>query len=234
MSARAPIIVAHRGLWMWNYPENSREAFAEAVKFGFPAECDVWESADGVPVVVHDQTLNRTTTGNGFVSDFFADQLRKIHLAGPSRSTDAPRIPMLADVANLVSLVEVKPPNSARLVDRVIRIMSRQPWTFQSFDPANLEHALAVDPHLSPAFLVDDPRMFDVAISHRWTVHCNHELLDDRTMSSLRDVGMRVGVWTVNTPAAVERVLRLGVDLIISDQPTLVQHMVRRAGLDGS
>ena len=67
--ARTPTIVAHRGLHRQD-PENSLAAAVAALRAGFEwIECDVWPSADGVPVLIHDETLDRTTTATGRVGD---------------------------------------------------------------------------------------------------------------------------------------------------------------------
>jgi glycerophosphoryl diester phosphodiesterase len=229
------MVVAHRGLWADQFVENSVDAFSAAAAAGFPVECDVQASADGEPVVIHDPTLERTTTGSGFVSSFTCQQLRDFRLRGPFVPAEqGGPLPMLADVAHLVTLVEVKPPDSPELVRRVIRLMAGRNWVLQSFDPRNLVHAEKADPSVQVALLAEDAGGVDIAIERRWPLHLHHRLLDDRIMHCLHAGALRVGVWTVNEEPDIRRMLLLAPDLIISDRPHLVRQMVgsRQRGQD--
>ncbi|HSV16606.1 MAG TPA: glycerophosphodiester phosphodiesterase family protein [Tepidisphaeraceae bacterium] len=224
-----PIVVAHRGFWWLDLPENSRAAFARARDFDFPAECDVQQTLEGEPIVIHDELLDRTTTGRGQISACSAESLRQLRLKHPRGLTEPP--PMLRDVSNLVALVEIKPPDARSVVQRVIDIMRGQRWLLQSFDPRNIEHALEVDASTSIALLVDSMNGFEPAISSRWTVHADHQLLDDRTVGTLHDHGLRVGAWTVNTEEEITRILPLRPDVIISDIPIIVRQILVTSGV---
>ena len=221
-------VVAHRGLWRWNSVENSADAFTHAAAERFDSECDVWLAADGVPVVIHDATLDRTTTAVGPVTALTSKQLRQITLRDPQRTQ---HVPMLADVADRVSFIEIKQDDAPRLVRETIRLMHGRRWLLQSFDPANIEHALAIDPTIDFAILVEEPAQLAYAIERRWRTHMNHELLDDRSAGMLADAGIDMGVWTVNTPEAVDRVLRYRPLAIISDDPLMVRQRLRRVGV---
>jgi glycerophosphoryl diester phosphodiesterase len=230
METWQPIVVAHRGLWFPRYPENSAAAFRFAAEFGFPSECDVHQSSDGEAFVIHDETLERTTSGHGAVAGHTAAELARLrHRYPPGEYDESP--PLLSQVADLVAFVEVKPPDAKSLVHRVIEIMGARRWLLQSFDPRNIEHALAVNERLNVALLVDTIDGFAPALSNRWNVHADHSLLDDRQMGTLHDHGLRVGAWTVNTEEEILRILPLRPDVIISDQPYLVRHIVERSGL---
>lgn len=100
---------AHRGLHGPNRPENSRAACAAAVAAGHGIEIDVQLSADGVPVVFHDTTLDRMTPAHGAVRDTPLEVLARLRLAGTNET-----IPTLADILALVAgrvpvLIELKP-----------------------------------------------------------------------------------------------------------------------------
>ena len=229
--AYAVKIYAHRGLWLPNYPENSVEAFRAAKTEGFVSECDVWESADGEPVVNHDDTLNRTTTGVGKISDFTALELGKLSCKIGQVSEGLLSPPMLGDVASLVSLVEIKQPNSPALVRRVINLMAGRRWTLQSFDPADIQHTLAVAPDLPVALLVHQVEAIDIAIANRWPVHIDQHLLDDRNAGRIAVAGLSLGVWTIQSEAELERVMQWRPTAIITDQPMLVRRLLGRWGI---
>ncbi len=94
-----PIIFAHRGASI-SAPENTLSAFELAVKLGARAiELDAMLSSDGIPVVIHDHTLERTTNGRGFVSDFTCAELMKLDAgAWFSEEFTGERIPTLEQV----------------------------------------------------------------------------------------------------------------------------------------
>lgn len=87
---------AHRGLWTeTGPPENSLDAFATAAGHGLGIEFDVRPSADGIPVIFHDRTLDRTTQHKGAVEDLTAEELSKIELGGGGN------IPTLSELLKL-------------------------------------------------------------------------------------------------------------------------------------
>lgn len=222
--ANRPVIVAHRGWWKSpGLVENSTAAFAKAAGGGFPAECDVWPSADGEPVVIHDETLERTTTGRGTVGAHRAGQLKAVRLREPEAGA---AVPLLKDVADLVSYVEVKAPDAPQFVRRVLQIMAGQRWLLQSFDERNLVHARAIDPSVHVALLAEDAGGIEAAVAGGWTIHLEHRLLDEPTMHRLRSRGLRVGVWTVNEGADLVRMIQLRADVIITDEPAAARKLL--------
>ena len=230
-----PVIVAHRGLHGGgDLPENSLPAFRAARRAGFTwVECDVWASADGEPIVIHDETLDRTTGAGGPVAARRWQELRDVHLLRAFGEPDDARLPHLAHVfdndSGVAILVEVKPADARALVRRVLQVMQshRGPWMFQSFDEANLAHARAIDPQLPSAFLVEDRHTLDRAVSagHK-RINLDHALLDAATAGLLRDRGVTVGAWTVNEPADLRRVMDLGAQWIITDEPELTSRLL--------
>jgi glycerophosphoryl diester phosphodiesterase len=228
--ARHPAIVAHRG-WHEAFPENSLAAFAAAADRGLPwVECDVWPSSDCLPVVIHDATLQRTTFARGRVDRRRAQDLLALRLRGPGEQT----LPSLAQVAALLLrkktcglLVEIKPRNHRPLVHAVCQILRplRLRWMLHSFDPRNLAYARELG-DFPLALLVDNRRMLRRAWSAGWQrLHVHQKLLRSAAahLTSASSVEPRPGdalaVWTVNSPAAWRRVMKSGVDMIITDRP---------------
>ena len=222
-----PRIIAHRGLWRpRGLPENSFDAFEAAYELGFDCECDVWASADGEPVVIHDGTLDRTTVGRGPVASLSAADLARLPLGDRQGRPTRHCVPLLADVAGYFGLVEIKPPDARDLVKRVLEITDGR-CLIQSFDEANLVHALSFRHEPPVAYLVEDRRGVEVAVAGRWPVHIDHRLLDEPLMDRLRGHCPSVGVWTVNEPDDIRRVRDLGPDVIISDEPQRVLEVIR-------
>jgi glycerophosphoryl diester phosphodiesterase len=230
--ADRPTIVAHRGLHA-EYPENSNGAFRAAHKAGIEwIELDVHASADGEPVIIHDETLDRTTEATGPVAQRTLEQLQQIHLR---RCNDAQphwcRIPALGGwIGSTIGLlVEVKPPDSMKLVRKVIDILTprRGPWVIQSFDERNLIHALACDVGTPTAMLVEDLPTLETSLANGWkNIHVRHDLLDAAVAQRMRLAGIQIGVWTPNTERELWRVLELDVDMIITDEPLLARQLI--------
>jgi glycerophosphoryl diester phosphodiesterase len=228
-------IIAHRGLHD-DLPENSIVAFSAAFSAGFDwVEFDVWKSFDGEPVVVHDETLDRTTQATGRVLDRTSAELGQIILKGARGRLRKWRLPIGMPLVR-PALVEIKPPDDKALVARVVKSMAARgsPWMIQSFDSTNLVHAWAVDPKAHGAWLVETEGDLQKAIRERWpAVHAAHELLDERVVSDLRAAGCSVGAWTVNQERAARSIALLRPDKIITDAPLRVRRVISELAVAG-
>ena len=122
-------------------------------------------------------------------------------------------------------MVEVKPNDAAGLVELCVAFASTRagPTVIQSFYPSNLVHALGYNPACDVALLVDAERH----LHNPWLrVHADHRLLDVGRVAALRRRGVRVGAWTVNDDADLRRVIGLGVDTVITDEPLRAMQLV--------
>ena len=181
-------------------------------------ECDVWPSADGVAMVIHDQTLDRTTNGTGPVQNYSREQLQKLN------------VPSLADLLAALNeqtgiLVEIKPPNAIDFTSNIRDLLMQYPgpWMMQSFHREDV-----LDP-LKDAFLVEDQATLQTAIEGQWTnIHAEHVLIDQNRVDRLHGAGRTIGAWTVNTPADIQRMMDLGIDMLITDEPELAMKMIAR------
>jgi glycerophosphoryl diester phosphodiesterase len=242
-------IAAHRGgalLW----PENSLLAFENALKLGVAyLECDVHLTRDDEVVVLHDATLDRTSTGRGAVGELTLNDIRRVRLcSGPEARPIDQAPPTLADLLSLVTgraqlLVEIKPSKSGPyqgIEERVLaRIESHQMLAdtlVMAFDPRHLErlhvlHSTVRLGGLLSARQVSEGRsvaeLFDhVAAVKGAFVGLQHTLVDAQVMEMARQRGMMVGVWTVNDEGAMRRALELGVDILISDRPDVAMELI--------
>jgi glycerophosphoryl diester phosphodiesterase len=220
-----PLIVAHRGIHH-ALPENSREALWKALDNSFWVECDVHAAGDGVPIVMHDETLDRTTEGSGPVWAFSSAELKQVRLRGGGL------VPTLEDCLThkmdrgLGWLVEIKPHGADELVRRTYDLLQGRPFVIQSFDPHNVRYASKLW-ECSTALLAGDEQELAAAFDGDWQqVNVNHRLLKPQVVQRLRDAGAGVGAWTVNEEPDIRRVIDLGVDLIISDNPWRVREAV--------
>ena len=232
----APIIVAHRGLHD-AHPENSIEAFRAASRAGIEwGELDVQVSRDGYPVVIHDDLLDRTTTSSGPVAARFADILRRTRLRSANGSASGSFLPVMRERAGLSAilslrvsmLIEIKPPDAPRLVQRVAEAMRRhaRPWVIQSFDAANLAHAKRYVPRVPRALLVERAAdLTDAVANTNHPLNVHHALVTDALVRRMHDERRTIGAWTVNGEGRIRRVAELGVDVIITDEPLLAREV---------
>ena len=231
LSARP--IIAHRGA-SGQYPENTLLAFAQAKEQGADAlELDVRITSDGVPIVLHDPTLERTTNGAGAVARLLLADVRRVD-AGRGE-----RVPTLAEVLETFPttplLVEIKEPEAGpaalavlrehRAADRVL-VGAFQRAALAAFrgtefarSPARPEVALFwAGSRLGVSVGRGSCRAFSVSeYSGRLRV------VDRRFLAAARRAGLPVHVWTVDDPVTAGRLRALGVCGIITNYPERIR-----------
>jgi glycerophosphoryl diester phosphodiesterase len=241
-------IIAHRGASA-DAPENTLAAFELAVAQGADAlELDVRVTGDGEAVVVHDATLERTTDRAGAVAELSLVEVREADAGfrfSPDGGRSHPwrgrgvRVPLLSEVLerfpHVPLLIEIKTPGAASAVRRVLAVHGAA----ERCGVAAFEHA-ALAPFVRPPFrrgasrrelmwfwsatAVGIPRRrlsFDlVAAPERW-----HGLPvpTRRLVRALRALGCPVHVWTVNDPAAAQRLWERGISGIVTDRPATLR-----------
>lgn len=240
MQSPTPQIVSHRGgAFLW--PENSLEAFRNSLALPIEqAECDIHLSADGVPVVIHDTTLQRTTEGHGPVAALSAAQLTQLRLRGAGHL----KVPTLAELAALFRgqpmqlQVELKtPPGQAPdpvLLQRTLAVLDaagiRAQCRIISFE-ADLAAAARHAGGLAGVIWLFGPSMLasigaegvvGVARAHGFdTVETEIGALDAALAGRLRQAGLRIGVWGANHAPGIGKAMSLGVDMMATDDPVL-------------
>jgi glycerophosphoryl diester phosphodiesterase len=234
MAKSRPIIVAHRGLHA-RQPENSLAAFADAWKSKFKfCECDVQFTGDEIPIVLHDSTLTRTTTGRGAVSRKRWADLAKIRLRDSDGNPTRQAIPRLSQLIRQIPkrgglIIDLK--SQLHDLDSLLPALPAKGVMIHSFNVVNLYRLHAVRNRLSLALLVADLKDLRKCADGPWqAVHLQHRLLTLPVAKMLKRAGKSIGVWTVNQAADLRRVISLGADRIITDRPVLAQWMVDSAG----
>ena len=217
--------IAHRGA-SGQYPENTLLAFAKALEMGADAlELDVHVCKTGEPVVIHDDTLERTTTGKGEVALHTLAELKKLE-AGQGEP-----IPTLAELFDLVAgkaviFIELKSLDSALPVARLIqRHVREKGWRYDQLIAMSFHHELLTQAkafdggiYLS-ASLMEMP--YDLAAGLKnlgaWAVTPCVDKVTPAFITDARQRGLKIFTWTVNTPERVAYAKSLGVDGIMGD-----------------
>ena len=225
-----PFWIAHRGAGKLA-PENTLAAFRLGASHGYRAfECDVKLSRDGVPFLLHDDTLNRTTSARGVAGRRDWAELATLDAGSWHSAAFAgealPRLEAVEqfciDGGHALNL-EIKPtPGQALLTGQVVgRRASRHCKTLlSSFQPEALLGAAETAPDIPRALLLD-------ALKPGWLLQAQglgcvavvteYRLMDKAVIAAIHAAGMRALVYTVNDAAAAKTLITNGVDGIITD-----------------
>jgi glycerophosphoryl diester phosphodiesterase len=234
-----PIIFAHRGASA-HAPENTLASFRLAADLGAPAiELDVKLTADKEVVVLHDPSVDRTTNGKGLLSQLTLAELRELD-AGSSFSPafKGERIPTLAEVFDEVGMrlyINVELTNYSTstddLVPRVVELVRKHGMQkkviFSSFLPQNLSKARKLIPEVSLGQLAMQGIQgwpFRSAIGNIFPHEALHPYFTDVNAALVERMHRQkrsINVWTVDDPVEMRRLIALGVDGIITDDPAL-------------
>ena len=234
-----PRWIAHRGAGKLA-PENTLAAFRVGAHHGYRMfECDAKLSRDGVPFLMHDATLQRTTNGHGTGGDLDWSTLAQLDAgAWHSRNYAGEPLPTLENLARYCIAngyflnVEIKPtPGLEEKTGQVVGAQCAQLWQgqavqplFSSFKPEALAGARSTAPQIARALLVDTlwDGWLDAARELGCVaIVCNHALWDAKLVATVHREGLRALSYTVNDEWAAQRLIDLGTDGIITDRVDL-------------
>lgn len=240
----SPPVIAHRGAEL-SAPENTLAAVKEACAQGAKwIEVDVKITYDGVPILMHDETLDRTTTGTGPVADVTWEDMQKLD-AGIKNGANykGEKIPTLSDVmqsavdADMNIIVEMKPcPGRAKATTMVTMIEMSKIWSekddlpiISSFDIESLEIAAQMEPHWPRILLIkkweDDWRQKFDTVQASGILFPEVDLTEERVAEIIK---LRIPVlsYTVNDPARAKELLSWGVTAVYSGCPKeIIEHI---------
>jgi glycerophosphoryl diester phosphodiesterase len=244
-----PRVIGHRGA-CGLAPENTVASFRKAAELGVRwVEFDVHLSADGVPVVIHDDTVNRTTSGRGKVAKLSLAELQALD-AGTwfGRRFEGERVPTLEAIVTLLgklglgAVVEIKPSPGAEIetAEATVRLLLERwpdqlpPPMVSSFEIPALERAHEVAPGIARALLVGRVRdgwQQEIDRLGCSALHADQEKLDAKTVASVTRAGLPLFAYTVNEAARAADLFSWGVAAVFSDRPDLIEPVARTAAL---
>ena len=215
------LIYAHRGSSAVS-PENSLAAFTQAITDRADGvELDLRATADGVPVVLHDRSLARTTVGRRNVDDLPVATLREVD-AG-----DGHPVPTLVEVLDLLAGrlpldLEIKQAGIERAILSVLRQYPAAEWVISSFDWAILRavRAESETAQLWPLAIVADDALFSVARElGSAQVALDAAVITPDVMVRCAENSLGVMAWTVDEVAEARRLRNLGVQILCTNSP---------------
>ena len=257
LSLARPINAAHRG-GDGILPENTLTAFLAARdEFGCGfMELDVHASRDGVPVVIHDATVDRTTDGSGAVTRFTLAELKRLEAGAGFRDAGgrAPwagkglRIPTLEELLTAlpdsifsVDIKQRRPPCEAAVAEVVARLGMERQVLLGSASHALFQRIRAAAPGVPSSFSMRSGVVFFLAVWMGLAAFYRPphnallipetvfgiRLITPRMLRAARRLGLPVLVWTIDDPGKMRELLRLGVDGIITGRPDLLAEIIR-------
>ncbi len=241
---KTPLIVAHRGASA-HAPENTLSAFNLALAMGADGiELDVMLSKDDELIVIHDDTVDRTTNGSGRVSDFSYSTLKDLD-AGKAFADQyvGERIPTLAEVfealgGKLLINVELKnyaSPNddlTEKVINLILHYQLSESILLSSFNPLNLSRAYKQAPQIKRGLLTFPKALGALLrgpIGRIFPYNALHPHFSDvtaRLVDKLHSLNRQVNVWTVDDPQEIQRLYHLGVDMIICNDPQATRQII--------
>lgn len=230
-------VYAHRG-FSGEYPENTMLAFRKARETGCDGiELDVQLSRDGIPVIMHDETLDRTTSGKGNLRDYSYEELCRFDCWGKFPGKYGfQKIPTLKEYlewvkdTGLVTNIELK--NSVfyykwmeeKVLELVDRYRLRQKVLFSSFNHVSVLKCKRLAPEIPAGFLLEtelDNIGWYAKENQVEFYHPGKKILSKEQVKECQRLGIRINVWTINKKKEIQKMIRWNVDGIITNYPDL-------------
>jgi glycerophosphoryl diester phosphodiesterase len=245
------LLAAHRGgalLW----PENSLLAFRNAVALGADfIEFDVHLSRDGEVVVIHDPTLDRTTTGSGPVRDRTVAELKALRLRDHAGAVTEETVPTLDEVVAVAAqgkrrmLLEIKAdPSRARypgIEEKALAILDRHGMTgstvVMAFEAPTWRRVRELRPEVATCALYSARMLGRTSLGAELDalrsagvrfIGVEHTAVDAAAVAQARGAGIGLGAWTVNDPGTMKRLIDAGAAILITDQPDVAKTVLGR------
>ncbi|NRY60500.1 glycerophosphodiester phosphodiesterase [Clostridium beijerinckii] len=282
--------IAHRG-YSGKFDENTILAFKKAIEYNADGiEADVQLSKDGIPVIIHDETLDRTTNGHGFVKDYTFDELRifrtksvprvqalkddaleeRVRLEGENdrkfgesrigeysaseveylKNRCGEEIPALRELLELVANSDLKVLN-LELKNSVIEYNGLEKKVLDMIDEFNLRDRIIISSlnhssllkvkelqgsnrivlgALTETILVNVPKYL-----RSISVECYHpyfpSVLNQEYMKEIKESGIKINTYTVNSVADMKKVISAGVDGIITNEVEKLNTLLKKEAI---
>lgn len=219
-------IVGHRGAPRQE-PENTLASFKRAMDMGVDwIEFDLRVTRDGVLVVIHDETVDRTTNGKGRVSDMTFSEIEKLDAGNGQR---IPSLQQVIDLArNKVKMdMEIKQMGTeADVVSAIEKNNIVAQCMVSSFMPDSIRTAKALNNRIMTAAIMDkmpehvgsciDTLLYDIKAD---ALMLSIKIANDSFISELRRNGLKIGIWNADTPDQIERYAIMNPNFLCSNYP---------------
>jgi glycerophosphoryl diester phosphodiesterase len=238
LNLKEKVVIAHRGASGY-MPENTLASFLKAIELKADAiECDVHLSKDGIPIVIHDEELNRTTNGEGYVKDYSLIELKRLSAGYENRFGNQfkdQKIPTLREVLeackNKVGVViEIK--NGPFFYDEIeekiielIKDLNMEDWVvISAFDHQTVKKIKKLNKDLVTAVIFSGCPVkptLDCLLAYADGLHLEWCYLKPNVIKEAEEDNLFVNVWTVNNEENIKKMFFMNVNGVITDYPDL-------------
>lgn len=227
---------AHRGASGY-YPENTMLAFEKAIEQGCTGiETDVHVTRDGYLVLMHDEKVDRTTDGTGFIKDYTLDKLRKLD-AGKWKNEDFKKL-TIPTVEELLELThnkditinfEIKTDNilyeniEEKLIELIYKYNASNKVILSSFNHYTVHKCKEIDKNIKAGLLymegLFEPHLYAKIVGVE-AIHPYYHAIDNKeVIERVKASGIMINTWTVNDESTMKKFLKYNVDGIITNYP---------------
>jgi glycerophosphoryl diester phosphodiesterase len=238
-----PLVIAHRGASAYA-PENTLSAFNLALEMGADGiELDVSLTSDDIPVVIHDDTVDRTTNGHGAIDQMTLAQVQQLDACNKLQKYRGEKIPTLEQVLRAVGTrgtVNIELKNltlrtdgiEAATLAAIKNVGAMQRAMVSSFNPIALRRIYQLDPHVprgllySPKLPIYLRRTWLRPLAHPTALHPHHSMITRECVAGAHRKGYKINTWTVDDPDEMKRLIELGVDAMMTNKPDVLRAIV--------
>jgi len=226
------LVIAHRGASGY-YPENTLKSIEHAIRMDSDIiEIDLKMTGDRQIVLMHDEAVDRTTNGKGFVKDLTVQQLKALDAGGGER------VPLLTEVMELYEksdvefMFDISSPGYEEQIVELIHMHNYDARSIVSGAYGSLRFIKLLDPRLkiAPSFdRASERSIMESASMGAVIFNCHHASITREAVDIAHVYGLQVIAWGVNEIESVHRMIEAGADGITSDYPDVVRRMVSLA-----
>lgn len=232
---------AHRG-FSGKYPENTMLAFSKAIEIGADGiELDVQLTKDNVPIIIHDEKIDRTTNGTGFVVDYTYEELKQFDASYIFKDFGFNHIPTLEEYFELVkdydiiTNIELKTGINEYLgIEKIVLDLIRkynisEKIIISSFNHFSVLRMKELAPDMKYGFLSEDWIIDAGTYVSNQNVSCYHPRYNNLIPSVIKDLkenNLEINTWTVNEEKDMRYLIENGIDAIIGNYPDLAKKII--------
>lgn len=236
---------AHRG-FSGKYPENTLLAFKKAIEAGVDGiEFDVQITKDGELVIIHDETINRTSNGSGCVKDYTYEELLQYDFSAQyAGKFGKMKLPLLSEYFELVkdtkiiSNIELK--NSVydyedmeqKVYDLINKYNLKDRVIISSFNHESVMRMKKIDQSIKCGFLADCWLIEPGKYTRSYGIDCFHPAgyyLTKKKVEAIHADGIEINVWLGKEPMDYKELIDMGIDVLISNDPDVVKEIIETA-----
>ena len=228
-----PLRIWHRGA-CGLAPENTLASFRKALEIGVDGvEFDAHATKDGELVLMHDDKVDRTTEGTGFIRDLTFEEIRKLDAGMKFKEKfRGERVPAMKEALQLLAgktiFIEIKQEGIEEKVHEALKAAGMRDNVYViSFNRASVRISKEINKKIKTGLITEKPEDLQYALDLRADIFClNHAEADREIADAVHKNKMLLNVWTMNDPQEIRQMIEIGADMLTSDFPDMLNRML--------